>query len=260
LNSTKKGTEKIRSSEQKDSTDTVKTTATRNTLVEEHVHLVKFVVNRMSVSLPPGMGRDDLLSIGCWGLIDAADKFDLNKGVMFKTYAVTRIRGAILDELRRHSLGGQTLCRKARALEKAIKAVELRNDGKSATDEDVAEELGITVEKLRHMYMEVAHSFLVSLDDHTYGDDDSDSFVDTIQDSNIPEPAKAMETIELKETIMGHIDSIPQQEKLVLTLYYYEELTFKEIGNVLNVSESRVSQIHTKAIMRMRGRLKHSLN
>lgn len=232
---------------------------TRNELVEGHLHLVKYVVNRMAVSLPPGMGRDDLLSIGCWGLIDAAEKFDHNKGVLFKTYAITRIRGAILDELRRHSLGGQTLCRKARALEKAVRAVESRYDGKKAPDEEVAKELGVTVEKLRHLYTEVAHSFLVSLDDHTYNDDNSESFVDGLKDNKMPEPAEVIETIELKETIMKHIDSIPQQEKLVITLYYYEELTFKEIGRVLNVSESRVSQIHTKAIVRMRGRLKHSV-
>ena len=231
----------------------------RNRLVEDHVHLVKYVVNRMAISLPPGMGRDDLLSIGCWGLIDAAGKFDEAKGVLFKTYAITRIRGAILDELRRHSLGGQTLCRKARALEKAVRLVESRHDGKSAPDEEVAEELGIT-EKLRHLYTEVAHSFLVSLDDHTYNDDDSESFVDGLKDTKMPEPSMAMEKLELKETIMKHIESIPQQEKLVLTLYYYEELTFKEIGRVLNVSESRVSQIHTKAIVRMRGRLRHTVS
>ncbi|MDA1352934.1 MAG: FliA/WhiG family RNA polymerase sigma factor [bacterium] len=238
---------------------TDKSAPTRNQLVEDHLHLVKYVVNRMAVSLPPGMGRDDLLSIGCWGLIDSAEKFDTSKGVLFKTYAITRIRGAILDELRRHSLGGQTLCRKARALEKAVRLVESRYEGKKAPDSEVAKELEITIEKLRHLYTEVAHSFLVSLDEYTYSDDDSESYVDGLKDEKMPEPAEAMEALELKETIMTHIDSIPQQEKLVLTLYYYEELTFKEIGRVLNVSESRVSQIHTKAIVRMRGRLKHSV-
>ncbi len=230
----------------------------RNKLVEEHIYLVNYVVNMMNVKPPPGVSRDDLLSIGSWGLIDAANKYDEDKGVLFKTYAVTRIRGSILDELRRNSLGGQTLCRKARLLEKAIRAVEQKQDGKSAKDEDVARELGVTPEKLQKLYTEVSRSFLISLDDFISTDDSGDAFVDTIQDKRSPDPSMQAEKSELKETILTIINEIPYQEQKVLTLYYYEELTFREIGYILEVSESRVSQIHTKAILRMRSRLKNS--
>jgi len=232
----------------------------RNSLVVSHVHLVKYVVNRMTLSLPPGISREDLISIGSWGLIDAANKFDESKGVLFKTYAITRIRGSILDELRRNSLGGQTLCRKARSLEKGIQAVEQQKSGQPATDEEVAKEMGISLAKLRSLYAEVARSFLVSLDDSTFNDDDGDTFADTLQDKRSPDPLALTEKQELKEAVLSSIKSMPEQEKKVLTLYYYDELTFKEIGFILSVSESRVSQIHTKAILRMKGRLRPVLD
>ena len=119
-----------------------------NQLVVSHLYLVKFVVSRMTMNLPPGLTKDDLHAIGSMGLIDAAKKFDTKKGVQFKTYSVTRIRGAILDELRRYTLGGQTLCRKARQIEQATKAIEIRKKGSSASEEEVADELGISKEKL----------------------------------------------------------------------------------------------------------------
>ena len=143
-------------------------------------------------------------------------------------------------------------------LEKAIRAVELRNDGKSAHDDEIAKELGVSLEKLQSLYSEVSRSFLISLDDTLSKDDDGDSYAETIQDKSSPDPSLQMEKTELKETLLSIINDIPDQEKKVLTLYYYEELTFKEIGYILEVSESRVSQVHTKAILRMRSRLKNS--
>lgn len=239
----------------------IKNIEDRNQLVSDHVHLVKYVVARMSVNLAPGVSREDLISIGSWGLIDAADKFDASKAVQFKTYAITRIRGSILDELRRQSLGGQTLCRKARMLEKAIQAVETRKSGAPAEDAEVAEELGISVNKLQDLYAEVSRSFLVSLDEQNYQDDaNKESLGDSLPDKKSPDPETLVERSELKRMIMSCIGEAPEQEKKVLVLYYYEELTFKEIGHILSVSESRISQIHTKAIFRMRGRLKQRLS
>tara|TARA_Y100001935_G_C17311184_1_gene516396 strand:- start:508 stop:1245 length:738 start_codon:yes stop_codon:yes gene_type:complete len=227
-----------------------------NQLVVSHLYLVKFVVSRMTMNLPPGVTKDDLHAIGSMGLIDAAKKFDVSKGVQFKTYSVPRIRGAILDELRRYTLGGQTLCRKARQIEQATKAIEIRKDGGAASDDEVADELGITKEKLNKMMTEVSRSFLISLDEPTYSDNSTTSFSDTIEDQKLLTPDMFMENKERKRLLQQVIQELPDQEKRVLVLYYFEEMTLREIGLILSVSESRVSQIHTKAILRLRSRLK----
>jgi len=227
-----------------------------NQLVISHLYLVKFVVSRMTMNLPPGVTKDDLHAIGSIGLIDAAKKFDTSKGVQFKTYSVPRIRGAILDELRRYTLGGQTLCRKARQIEQATKAIEIRKEGGAASDEEVADELGITKEKLNRMMTEVSRSFLISLDEPTYSDNSTTSFADTIEDQKMLTPDIFIENKERKNLIQHVIQELPDQEKKVLVLYYFEEMTLREIGLILNVSESRVSQIHTKSILRLRSRLK----
>ena len=190
------------------------------------------------------------------GLIDAAKKFDQSKGVQFKTYSVPRIRGAILDELRRYTLGGQTLCRKARQIEQATKAIEIRKEGESASDDELADELGISKEKLHKMMAEVSRSFLISLDEPTYSDNSTMSFADTIEDQKMMTPDTFLEKKEQKYLMKQVIQELPEQEKKVLVLYYFEELTLREIGLILSVSESRVSQIHTKAILRLRSRLK----
>ena len=225
-------------------------------LVISHLYLVKFVVNRLTMNLPPGVTKDDLHAIGSMGLIDAAKKFDVSKGVQFKTYSVPRIRGAILDELRRYTLGGQTLCRKARQIEQATKAIEIRKEGGSASDDELANEMGISKEKLHKMMAEVSRSFLISLDEPTYADNTTSSFADTIEDQKMITPEVFFEKKEQKDVIKKVVHELPEQEKKVLVLYYFEELTLREIGLILQVSESRVSQIHTKAILRLRSRLK----
>ena len=225
-------------------------------LVISHLYLVKFVVNRLTMNLPPGVTKDDLHAIGSMGLIDAAKKFDVSKGVQFKTYSVPRIRGAILDELRRYTLGGQTLCRKARQIEQATKAIEIRKEGGSASDDELADEMGISKEKLHKMMAEVSRSFLISLDEPTYADNNTASFADTIEDQKMITPEVFFEKKEQKDLVKRVVHELPEQEKKVLVLYYFEELTLREIGLILQVSESRVSQIHTKAILRLRSRLK----
>lgn len=241
------------------STDT-KILKERNTLVVAHVHLVNFVISRMISSIPANISRDDVMSMGCWGLIDAANKYDQSKGVLFKTYAITRIRGAIIDELRRQTLGGQTICRKARMIEKAIQELELGGK-QAATNPEIAKHLGISEDKLFQLLDEVSRSFLISLDDgFSNPNAQADALLDTIQDPRSPDPLKLVEKSEIKKILAKQLDTIPKQEQTVLLLYYYEVLTFKEIGAILSVSESRVSQIHSKALMRLRSRLKHQFN
>ena len=231
-------------------------TGEQKELIVAHLYLVKFVVNRLTMNLPPGVTKDDLHAIGSMGLIDAAKKFDQSKGVLFKTYSVTRIRGAILDELRRYTLGGQTLCRKARQIEQATKAIEIRKEGGAASDDELAKELGISKQKLHKMMAEVSRSFLISLDEPTYTDNSTASFADTIEDQKITPPDEFLENKERKEILRKVIQDLPDQEKRVMVFYYFEELTLREIGLIMEVSESRVSQIHTKAIVRLRSRLK----
>ena len=228
----------------------------RNEMIMDHLYLVKYVVNRMTMNLPPGVTKDDLHAIGSMGLIDAAKKFNEDKGVLFKTYSVSRIRGAILDELRRYTLGGQTLCRKARQIELAIKAIEIRNQGKSATLPEIAKELDVSLDKLNKMLTDVSRSFLISLDEPTYVDDSKTSFSDTIEDNRLISPDQFIENKEQQKIVRDIVQELPNQEKQVLVLYYFEELTLREIGVILKVSESRVSQIHTKAIIRLRSRLR----
>lgn len=229
----------------------------QNKLVVDHVYLVKYVVNRLTMNLPPGVSKDDVISMGTWGLIDAAKKFNRKRGVLFKTYALTRIRGAIIDELRRHTLGGQALCRKARQLEKAISTLEETNDSAKISDKMVAKELGVTEDKLQQMYYDVARSFVLSLDQTASRDDDeSSSYVDTLSDKSTPDPSQAAERRNLKEIIIDCLKQLSDQERKVILMYYYENLNFREIGLVLDVSESRVSQIHTKAIAHLRVKLK----
>ena len=153
-------------------------------------------------------------------------------------------------------MGGQTLCRKARQIEQATKAIEIRKEGESASDDELAEELGISKEKLHKMMAEVSRSFLISLDEPTYSDNSSMSFADTIEDQKMMTPDIFLEKKEQKYLIKKIIQELPEQEKKVLVLYYFEELTLREIGLILSVSESRVSQIHTKAVLRLRSRLK----
>ncbi len=229
----------------------------QNKLVVEHVYLVKYVVNRLSMNLSPGVSKEDVISMGTWGLIDAAKKFNRSRGVLFKTYALTRIRGSIIDELRRHTLGGQALCRKARQLEKAVSTLEETNDTADISDKMVAKEIGVTEEKLQQMYYDVARSFVLSLDQSTSrDDDDSTTYVDTLSDKSSLDPSQVAERRNLKEIIISCLKELNEQERKVILMYYYEGLNFREIGLVLEVSESRVSQIHTKAICHMRVKLK----
>lgn len=229
----------------------------REKLIMEYISLVKYVTGRMAISLPPSIQQDDLLSYGIFGLIDAIEKFDLERNVKFETYAIARIRGAILDGLRSMDWVPYSVRHKAKELEKTYASLE-NSLGRSATDDEVCEALQITKEQLNQLIIETSITSFLSLDDIWNSDQDNSTntkVVDTIEDKNALDPVNNVVFEEKKQLLAEAINKLPERERMVIALYYYDGLTLKEIGRVLGVSESRVSQMHTKAILRLRGRL-----
>jgi RNA polymerase sigma factor for flagellar operon FliA len=218
--------------------------------------LVKYVAGKVSVGMPGSVEFDDLVGFGQFGLLDAINKYDPDKNVKFKTYAVTRIRGAILDELRQLDWVPRSVRQKSREIEDAIVRIESKL-GRTATDDEIAEELGISVSELQQTVMKVSGTSVLSLNDVWYSGDDSDkvSIGDSIESPSSMNPDVIVEREEVRRVIIEAINELPEKEKMVLVLYYHEDLTFKEIGQVLNVSESRISQLHTKANLRLRAKL-----
>jgi RNA polymerase sigma factor for flagellar operon FliA len=232
----------------------------REKLVLRYVSLVKYVAGRLAIGLPPSVQADDLISSGILGLMDAIDKYDLERDTRFETYAVTRIRGAILDELRALDWIPRSTRQKARRLESVY--VELENAlGRSATAEEVAKHMKLSTHALYGLLDEVRSTNLVSLDEYVQGKDGEGQtrLVDAVEDREGLDPSDRIDIEDLKEVMNHAIIRLPQRERLVIALYYYEELTLKEIGSILNVSESRISQIHTKAITRLRAKLRSQM-
>lgn len=228
----------------------------REYIVNKYAPLVKYVAGKVAVGMPHNVEFDDLVSYGTFGLLDAIDKFDPAKEVKFKTYAMTRVRGAIFDELRTIDWIPRSIRQKAKQVEKII--VELENKmGRTVDDEEIADELDMSVDEFRTLVSKISGTSLVSLNGIWQASDDSDelSFIETIESPDNMNPDVMVEREEIKQHIMEAIKKLPDREKKVVVLYYYEDLTLKEIGEVLEVTESRVSQLHTKAIMRLRGRL-----
>ncbi|MCX7772802.1 MAG: FliA/WhiG family RNA polymerase sigma factor [Clostridia bacterium] len=227
--------------------------AIKEQLIVEYADLVKYVAGRLSIYFGSNVEYDDLVGYGVFGLIDAIDKFDLSKKVKFETYASLRIRGAVIDSIREQDWAPRSLRKKGKELEKAY--FELENQlGHSATDQEVADRLGISSDDLNKLLQEVNMSQMISLED--YLEQNHEAGLDPLSlDRDTSQPEQRMEVVELKETLADAIDKLPEKERTVVTLYYYEELTLKEISMIMKVSESRISQLHTKAIMRMRGRL-----
>lgn len=221
-------------------------------LILKYAPLVKFVAGRIGIYFGGNVEYEDLVSYGIFGLIDAIDKFDLGKGVKFRTYASLRIRGAIIDSVRNLDWIPRSLRQKSKELEKLY--AELENElGRSATDEDVAKKLGISTEEFGKMLTDINISSLVSLDE--YFEQNYDHGISPKDTSKDTQPEGFVEKNEIRSILGKSIDMLPEKEKMVITLYYYEELTLKEISVIMNVSESRISQLHTKAIMRLKGKL-----
>ena len=233
----------------------------REFLIKKYAPLVKYVAGKVAVGMPHNVEYDDLVSYGTFGLLDAIEKFDPMKEVKFKTYAMTRVRGSIFDELRSIDWVPRSIRQKAKQIEKIIVELENKN-GRTVDDEEIAEELQISVEEFQTVVSKIAGTSLVSLNDVWHGNDDSDelSFIETIESPVNMNPDTLVEREEIKNGIVESIKKLPEREKKVVVLYYYEDLTLKEIGEVLEVTESRVSQLHTKAIMRLRGRLAQMKN
>ncbi len=228
----------------------------RQELVEKYVKVVKYVAGRMAIGLPHYVEFNDLLSAGLLGLIQAIDNFDYHRGIKFETYAIPRIRGSILDELRSQDWFPRSLRRKAKLLEETYASLEVRL-GRPATDQEVARELNIDVRDLDDLLGEVAVASIMSLDadSSTEENDQSTSLGDYLADPRSGDVEKMLAEQEMRDLIAQRLTELPEKEQLVLVLYYYEELTLKEIGEILDVTESRVCQIHTKAILRLKGKI-----
>ncbi|MBI3394658.1 MAG: RNA polymerase sigma factor WhiG [Spirochaetia bacterium] len=233
----------------------------RDLFAEKYAPLVKYVAGRVAIGMPQNVEFDDLVSYGSFGLLDAIEKFDPERDIKFKTYAMTRIRGAIFDELRSIDWIPRSIRQKAKQLEEIIGMLENKL-GHTVEDEDIAKELGISVDELQSLLAKISGTTIVSLNDIWYLGDDNDevSFMETIESPANLNPDALIEREEIKSVIVEAIKQLPDKEKKVIVLYYYEDLTLKEIGEVLEVTESRISQLHTKAIMRLRGKLMRMKN
>lgn len=234
----------------------------RDELIIRYAHLVKYVANRLAINLSSVVEVDELISYGIEGLIDAIEKFDHKRNIKFETYAITRIRGAMIDGLRAMDWVPVSVRQKSKELEKTYTALESKL-GRAATDMEVAQELGININEFSVLLREVAANTIISLDDFIPGDDGDDKkkrIVDLLEDHNASDALELLELAEVKDLLASSIKRLPEKEKTVVHLYYYEGLTLKEIGMVLSLSESRISQLHTKAILRLRGSLSKKKN
>lgn len=236
---------------------TTKQERLRERLILHYSPLVKYVAGRVGVGLPPNIEQADLVSYGIFGLMDAIEKFDLERAIKFETYAISRIKGAIIDELRAIDWIPRSVRYKAREVEKAYAALEARLH-RTPTEAEVAGELEISLDDLHTIFTQVSFVNVVALDELlSSGGERGDklSLVDTLQDTKAEDPVGVFETEETKFLLARAISTLPEREKIVVTLYYYEGLTLAEIGQVLGVTESRISQMHTKAVLQLRGKL-----
>jgi RNA polymerase sigma factor for flagellar operon FliA len=211
----------------------------------------------MSSGLPAHVEEADLISYGLGGLISAIERFDLSREIKFETYAITRIRGAIIDELRTLDWVPRSVRARAREFERVNMKLEARLQ-RAPTDEEMANELELSLEQFQDALLEISNSTMVALDElWTVSDSSGDqvSLLDTLPDQAAPDPEALVDQSELRDRIADAIAALPEREKLVVALYYYENLTLREIGEVLGVTESRVSQLHTKAVLRLRSKL-----
>ncbi len=231
--------------------------ALRDRLIVTYAPLVKYVAGRLGSGLPAHVDDEDLVSYGLLGLIGAIERYDPDRDVKFETYAIARIRGAIIDELRALDWVPRSVRSRARDIERAIAELEAKL-GHAPTDEEISGKLGLSEEELNESLSEIARSSIAALDELwtiSGSSGDQVALIDTIEDTEAPDPQGALSQTEMREAIADAIARLPEREKLVVTLYYYEELTLREIGEVLGVTESRVSQLHTKAILRLKARL-----
>ena len=229
----------------------------RERLVLAYSPLVKYVAGRMSSGLPAHVEEADLISYGLLGLISAIERFEPAREIRFETFAITRIKGSIIDELRSLDWVPRSVRAKAREIERANAKLEHKLH-RAPTDQEMAAELEVELDDFQESLMRISNSSVVALDElWTVSDSSGDqvSLLDTIQDESAADPAQEMDLTDMKDRLADSIARLPEREKLVVALYYYENLTLREIGEVLGVTESRVSQLHTKAVLRLKSRL-----
>jgi RNA polymerase sigma factor for flagellar operon FliA len=234
--------------------------ALRDRLILTYAPLVKFVAGRLGSGLPAHVEENDLVSYGLLGLIGAIERYDPDRDVKFETYAIARIKGSIIDELRAMDWVPRSVRARARDIERAIAKLEARLH-RAPTDEEISKELGLSEDELNESLTDISRSSIAALDELwtiSSSGGDQVALIDTIEDTSGPDPQSALAQTELREALGDAIARLPEREKIVITLYYYEELTLREIGEVLGVTESRVSQLHTKAVLRLKARLSGS--
>jgi RNA polymerase sigma factor for flagellar operon FliA len=228
----------------------------REEIIKKYLYLVKYVAGRVAIGLPPNVDFNDLVSYGILGLLDAINKYDVSQGNKFETYAVSRVRGSIMDELRKLDWAPRLLRKKAREIDRKCKELEEKY-GRSASDDEVAQALNISQAELNSVYSDLNSTTFLSLDEVWQNDDGNKpiSRLQTVEDCLITNQFHYLQQTEVKAILAQAINQLPEKEKLVVVLYYYENLTLREIGEILDVSESRVCQIHTKVVTRMRASL-----
>lgn len=222
-------------------------------VIIEHISLVKRIAYHVSIRLPPSVRLDDLIQAGMIGLLEAARNYDVSQGASFETYAGIRIRGAILDEIRRNDWAPRSVHRKARQITEAIRKVENR-EGREARDHEVAKELGLSLDKYHRLLQDAGSCQVLSLDEFRENEDIS------LPTTSLKDPSGILQNENFQSALVETIENLPERERLVMSLYYVEDLNLLEIGKLLEVSESRVSQIHGQAVLRLRARLRQWLS
>jgi len=230
--------------------------AIREAFIKQYNPLVKYVAGKVAVGMPSNVEFDDLVGYGVFGLLDAIDKYDPERNIKFKTYAVTRIRGAIFDELRLIDFVPRSVRQKTREIESTISSLEAQL-GRVASDQEIASAMGMDEAEYMKTIQKISGTSIISLNDLWYSGDDNDkvSIVDSIESPSSLNPDVVVVNEEIRRVIVEAINELPDKEKKILVLYYYEDLTLKDIGRVLQVTESRVSQLHTKAVLHLRSKL-----
>ena len=231
----------------------------REQLLARYTPLIKYVVERLAVGLPKNVDHEDLMSAGMLGLLDAYDKFDAKKGTKFETYAVWRIKGAVLDQLRALDWASRSIRRKAREVDASMRRLDQRL-GRAASEEEIAREAKMPLGDYHRLMDQVRGAVLLSLDEvRTPEDGDSIGLADMIEDPSTPDVLARIEEEETRALLLETLNQLPEQERVVVALYYYEHMTLREIGLTLGISESRVSQVHSRAVVRLKSRVRRAL-
>ena len=228
--------------------------ALRERLVLHYAPLVKYVAGRVGTGLPAHVDVGDLVQSGIFGLVDAIDRFEPERGLKFETYAMQRIRGAILDDLRAQDWVPRSVRSRSREVERALERLEARLL-RTASDAEVADELGLSVSDLRDLYAQLQLTSVVALDELVTVGRGGTSLAETLPDDSVPDPGAVMDGVESRRLLAQAVSQLVERDRVVVTLYYFENLTLAEIGKVLGVTESRVCQLHTRAVLRLRTKL-----